>query len=174
MTRVLIVHEENAVRRQLVAVLREGRCAVSEADSLPLAQRAVASGSFDVVVTGKKLPDGDGMAVLWTARQADPSLPVVFVGANATAPAPGDVLKAGAFDMLVPPLQPERIRASVARASERFRLRRENEALRAEMQRHATPVSLDGPSPAMAQLRERVEALARTDAPVLVVGEAGT
>jgi DNA-binding NtrC family response regulator len=174
MTRVLVVHEANAVRRQIVSVLGEGRFAVTEADGLSEARRAVASRAYEVVVTGKRLRDGDGMAVLWTAHETDPSLPVVFVGANAGAPAAGDALEAGAFDTLAPPLQAARIRSTVARAAERYRLRRENEALRFEMRRVAGPSSLVGPSAAMTELRRRVESIAKTDAPVLVFGEAGT
>ena len=174
MTRVLVVCAENAVRRRIVSILGEGRFDVTEAVSVSEARRAVASRAYEVVVTGKKLPDGDGMAVLWTARRADPSLPVVFVGARASAPAAGGALEAGAFDMLTPPLEPERIRSAVARAAERFRLRRENEALRFEVRRLADPSSLVGPSAAMAELRRRLESIARTDAPVLVVGEAGS
>jgi DNA-binding NtrC family response regulator len=174
MTRVLVVHEENAVRRQLVSILGGGRFAVTEADNVSQAQRAVASRDYEVVVTGKKLQDGDGMAVLWSARKSDPSLPVVFVGANASSPAAGDALRAGAFDTLAPPLLPDRIRVTVARAAERFRLRRENEALRSEVRRHSDSSPLVGSSASMTALRQRLESIAPTEVPVLVVGEAGT
>ena len=172
--RVLIVDDELAVRRLLHTILDEGRFDVTEASNVAQAERALAAGEVDVVVTDHQMPDGDGLAVLEAARDADPSIPVVFLTGVATVQLAVDAMKAGAFDLVTKPFQSEQVQAVVARAAERYRLLRENESLRGQVRRLFPGAPLVGPSAPMEDLRRLILRIARTDATVLVVGETGT
>lgn len=130
MTPVLIVHSESAVRRQLASMLNDGRYDVIEAADLAQAQLALATRAIEVVLTGTRPSDGDGLSVLRAVRRANPELPVVVLGNHPSASISTSALRAGAFDFVTAPFHPEPVRAAVARAAETYRLRRENEALR--------------------------------------------
>ena len=134
MIRVLILHSDGAVRRRLASILNEGRCEVIDTDDPAQAELALESRSIEVVVTGTRNSDGDGLDLLRAMRRANPELPVVVLGNHPSASFSASALRAGAFDLVAAPLHPEPVRAAVARAADNYRLRRENEALRLRLE----------------------------------------
>ena len=122
MGRVLIVDDEPAMRRVLRLVLAEDGHEITEADGLGEARRALAKSQFDLILTDQRMTSGDGMAVLAAGRETDPSLPVVFLTAYATVDLAVDAMRAGAFDFISKPFEPQTVLAVVRRALERTEL----------------------------------------------------
>ncbi len=174
MARILIVDDETAMRRILAVLLREDGHETIEAAGARAAAGVLAEAELDLVLTDQKMPDGDGFDVLAAAREADPTLPVVVVTAFASIELAVEAMRRGAFDFITKPFVREVVRATVARASERAGLLRENARLRGEVRRLAPSGEILGGSPAMRRVRETVARAAPTPATVLILGETGT
>src|ERR1700758_3085425 len=174
MGRMLIVHAEPNMRRILASNLRLDQHQIWEAGGVEEAQRSLAANDFDVVITDQKMPDGEGLSVLASAHENDPTLPVIILTAVATIELAVESMRSGAFDFVTKPFQPEVVRATVLRACERTRLVRENILLKDAVVRLEGTSEIYGDSPAMHDVRDRVARVAPTNATVLITGETGT
>ena len=174
MGRILIVDDEPSMRRILASNLRQDQHQIWEASGVEEAQRSLAANDFDAVITDQKMPDGEGLSVLLSAHENDPTLPVILLTAVATIELAVEAMRQGAFDFLTKPFQPEVVRATVRRACERTRLLRENILLKDAVVRLEGTSEIYGDSPAIGEVRERIARVAPTSATVLITGETGT
>jgi DNA-binding NtrC family response regulator len=174
MGRILVVDDEPSMRRILAANLRQDQHEIWEAAGVEEAQRSLAANNFDVVITDQRMPDGDGLTILASVHDNDPTLPVVFLTAVVSIELAVEAMRHGAFDFLTKPLQPEAVRATIRRACERTRLLRENILLKDAVLRLEGTSEIYGDTPAMRELREIVSRVAPTHATVLITGETGT
>ncbi len=174
MAKILIIDDEANMRRILRLILEDAGNEVAEASGVESGRRSIAVDQFDLVITDKKMPDGDGFEILRYCREHEPSLPVVLLTAFATVELAVEAMQAGAFDFISKPFVAEVVTAIVKRATERSRLLRENEALREEVRRYAWSDEIVGAGPAIRSLRETIARVARTNATVLITGETGT
>jgi len=174
MGRILLVDDEPNMRRILASNLRLDHHQIWEAGGVDEAQRSLGTNDFDVVITDQKMPDGEGLSVLASAHENDPTLPVIILTAVATIELAVETMRSGAFDFLTKPFQPEVVRATVQRACERTRLVRENILLKDAVVRLEGTSEIYGDSPAMYDVRERIARVAPTNATVLITGETGT
>ncbi|MBP6002344.1 MAG: sigma-54-dependent Fis family transcriptional regulator [Pyrinomonadaceae bacterium] len=174
MARILIIDDEPNMRRILTLILREGGHTVVEAAGVTSALGLMASDQFDLVISDKKMPDGDGFDVLSYCRENEPSLPVVILTAVATVEVAVEAMQAGAFDFISKPFVPEVVTAVAKRATERTKLLRENVVLREEARRYAFADEILGESTAIIELKEKIAKVAPTNATVLITGETGT
>ncbi|MGC1646721.1 MAG: sigma-54 dependent transcriptional regulator [Candidatus Sulfotelmatobacter sp.] len=174
MGRILIVDNEASMRLILASHLRQDQHELWEASGVQEAQRALTANDFDVVVTDQKMPDGDALAVLASAREVDPAIPVILLTAVATVELAAESTGQGAFDFLTKPFQPELVRATVRRACERTRLLRENILLKDAVVRLEGASEIYGESQAIRDVRDRIARVAPTNAIVLITGETGT
>ena len=174
MAKVLIVDDEPHMRRILSLILQEAAHEVTEAPGVKPALAELASNQFDLVITDKKMPDGDGFELLEFCRENLPAMPVVMLTAFATVELAVEAMQAGAFDFISKPFVAEVVTAVVRRATERARLIRENEALKTEARRFAFAADILGTSEAIVRLKEKIARVAPTSATVLITGETGT
>jgi DNA-binding NtrC family response regulator len=174
MGRILLVDDEPNMRRILASNLRQDQHHIWEAAGVEEARRNLSANDFDVIVTDQKMPDGEGLAVLESAHENDPTLSIVVLTAVATIELAVESMRKGAFDFLTKPFQPEVVRATVNRACERTRLLRENILLKDAVVRLEGTSEIYGDSPAMHEVRERISRVAPTHATVLITGETGT
>jgi DNA-binding NtrC family response regulator len=174
MGKILIVDDEPHLRRILISNLKQDHHEVVEAAGVNDARGALGEHTFDAIITDQKMADGEGLDVLAAAREADPSLSVVFLTAFATIELAVESMRRGAFDFITKPFIPEVLLASATRAMEHTRLVRENTRLRDTVVRLEGSSEIAGPSVAIRQLREQIARVAPTNATVLVTGETGT
>ena len=142
----------------------------SVAEALPAVERA----EFDCIVTDLRMPGIDGIEGLRRFKQKVPEIPVVLVTAFATVETAVEAMKAGAFDYLTKPFDPEELELVVARAVEHAGLRRENAALRSELRGGVDVHGLIGQSQAMKDAVALLRRIAPTEVPILIEGESGT
>lgn len=125
-----------------------------------------------VMITDLQMPGMDGLVLLRKALEKSPSLSAVMLTAHGTIETAVDALKAGAYDFLTKPIEPESLFRVVANGLERSRLLDENRQLRDQLQRHKD--RLIGESPVMQRFKQSIQAVAQTDYTVLILGESGT
>jgi DNA-binding NtrC family response regulator len=129
---------------------------------------------FDLVITDLMMPDVDGMAVLATALERCPGVPVVLMTAYATIGTAVAAMRAGAWDYVAKPFSAQELRVVVERALGHGRLAKENRRLRAELEARGAAPSFVVRSSAMRAVEEMVARVAPTDLTVMITGESGT
>lgn len=172
MSRVLVVDDQANVRRSIAVLLEQDGHAVVEAGSVEEALRHASRDSFDVVATDVRIDTGyEGVALLRDLRARDRDVQVVLVTAFGTIDDAVDAIKAGAYDYLTKPVDPERLCITIRRAAERAELSREVRHLRAQMDERDEIVAV---SREMRHVLDTVAQVAATDSTVLISGESGT
>ncbi|MEE8558023.1 MAG: sigma-54 dependent transcriptional regulator [Myxococcota bacterium] len=168
---ILIVEDEQNMRRVIRALLKREGYQVREA---PDGARALEDGDFeslDVVVTDLKMPHMNGLELLHELRSRDPRLPVVLLTAFGTIGSAVEALKQGALDYLTKPFDPTELLQIVAKGVD---LRR-RQSLQLTVEPDEDPEALlEGSSPAIAEVRRLLECAAPTAVTVLLTGESGT
>lgn len=135
---------------------------------------ALDSASPDVVITDLKMPGADGLQVLDKAQQLKAPPAVIILTAFGTIESAVEALQRGAFTYLTKPVNLTELRVQVAKAMDVQDLRRENLALKREVNRRYGFEELVGETREMHELIERMRAIADTRATVLIEGESGT
>src|SRR5262249_50857261 len=124
----------------------------------------------DVVVTDLAMQEIDGMKVLETLRAQDPSVPVLMLTAHGSERVAVAAMKAGAYDYLPKPFEPDELLLAVKRGIETRELRLQNARLRTEA---ALGRVIVAESPAMKRVLDMVARVAPKDVTVLFTGESG-
>jgi two-component system response regulator PilR (NtrC family) len=172
---VLVVDDEpDLLTLYELALLREGH-EVETADCVTQAWQMLQDKVYRLVITDMRMPDGTGLDLMHRLQQANRPEKVIVVTAYGSAENAVEALKAGAFDYLTKPVDLRQFRAVVASAMGRRAAPGAVATAAAQNQDSAGPLHrLVGRSAAMAQVRELIEKVARSMAPVLVHGESGT
>jgi two-component system, NtrC family, nitrogen regulation response regulator NtrX len=168
---IVIVDDEANIGRSLRLILEGEGYRVSVFDSVAAfsADRNRAAG--DVYLLDLRLPDGSGIDVLRSVRQADDRSVVVMISGHGTVADAVQATKIGAFDFLEKPLGRDRVLLVVKNALEWADLQRENQRFR-ELVGDAP--KMIGSSPAFQHAVQQATQVARSDVTVLLLGESGT
>jgi two-component system response regulator HydG len=171
--RVMIIDDLDSARQMVKRALSRSYDVydfASVAEALPALDRA----PFDCVITDLRMPGIDGLEGLRRFHEKIPALPVIIVTAFATVETAVEAMKAGAFDYLKKPFDPDELEILVGRAVEHMKLRRENEELRSALDGAFSVQGILGRSKAMRDVVSVLERVAPTDVPILIEGESGT
>jgi DNA-binding NtrC family response regulator len=172
MARILIVDDDEALRRTLGDRLRFWNHAVDEAPDVATGLQAARTGAHELVLLDLSLPDGSGLDVLRALREEpDDARDVIVLTAHGSIETAVEAIRAGATDFLLKPADFELLRLVVDRTLERRRLEAVNRAL---ARREAETGDLVSVSPAMAPLLATAAQAARSNATILLTGENGT
>ena len=170
MSRVLVIDDDASLRFTLEAVLSDAGLVVETCDGGPAGLAAFEARGADVVLTDLAMPGMDGMQVLERMRASDPSVPVLMLTAHGSERVAVGAMKAGAFDYIPKPFDPDELVLVVRRAVEMRALRLQNALLRAEA---ALGRVIVAESPAMRRVLDMVARVAPKDVTVLFSGESG-
>lgn len=163
--RVLVVDDEPDIVELLeLALLRMG-LQVESATNVREAQQQLDNKSFDLCLTDMRLPDGEGIEVVRHIAARNLRIPVAVITAHGNMENAIAVLKAGAFDYLSKPVALDQLRALVNAA---LKLPQPTATVREGVR------TLIGHSPAMEKVRDLIERVARSQAPVHINGESGS
>jgi two-component system response regulator PilR (NtrC family) len=135
----------------------------TRAQSVAEAVRLLDAQAFDLCLTDMRLPDGEGLRVVEHITDKGLDVPVAVITAFGSAENAVAALKAGAFDYLAKPVALEQLRALV------------KQALKVP-EKPAAPSSyqLLGESQAIMQVRQMIDRLSKSQAPVFITGESGS
>jgi two-component system response regulator PilR (NtrC family) len=163
--RVLIVDDEPDILELLeLALLRMG-LQVDRAANVREALERLNNQIYELCLTDMRLPDGEGLEVVRhiTAQKMD--VPVAVITAHGNIENAIAVLKAGAFDYLSKPVALDQLRILVKAA---LKLPRSAGTVRTDGR------ALLGSSPAIEKVRNLIDRVARSQAPVYISGESGS
>ncbi|USG64884.1 sigma-54 dependent transcriptional regulator [Brevibacillus ruminantium] len=177
--RVLLVDDEQNVRRALTTALRKVGYETKEASSGAEALALLPDFQPEVMLLDLRMPELDGMETLrrlqkmGLAEERRPS--VVMMTAYGSANDVMEAIKLGAFDYVQKPFDLKRVKEVVAQALRQRENDRENRIKRAagEEDTWDSP-GLVGLSPAMQEVYKMVGRVSMTKATVLIQGESGT
>jgi len=166
---VLIVDDDLAVGKVLSALLEQAGYSATHVDGAKQALERLGSGAFDLVVSDLRMPEMDGIALLRTAREKWPDVPVIMLTAFGSVSTAVDCMKAGAADFLTKPFDRDEILYVVSKVM----------LATSETRAHAPKASIGvgslvGSSPAMEEVYAIVRQAAASNSTVLLLGESGT
>ncbi len=164
--RALVVDDEPDIRELLSITLERMNIDVVTAGDIATATRELRNAAFDLCFTDMRLPDGDGLNLVEWIQTHKPHTPVAVITAHGNVETAVRALKLGAFDFISKPLDLAVLRKLIAAT---LKLGDSSESTIQLPQ-----VKLLGQSVKMEQLRELIERVARSQAPVHIYGESGT
>jgi two-component system response regulator PilR (NtrC family) len=162
---VLIVDDEPDILELLeIALLRMG-LEVKRAANVSEALQQLDKSDIDLCLTDMRMPDGDGLEVVRYISAKNLDIPVAVITAHGNAENAVAALKAGAFDYLSKPVSLDQLRSLVKSA---LKLPQASGMVEAKER------SLLGHSPAIQRVRDLIDRVARSQAPVHISGESGS
>jgi DNA-binding NtrC family response regulator len=168
------VDDEKNMRLSLQTMLKDEGHDARAVESAEAALELLGREEFFMVITDARLGGMSGYEFLARVRNQWPDLPVLMITAYATPKLAVEAIKSGAIDYVAKPFAPEELLHAVARCGERFRLLRENAALRVRAGEAITLDQIVGESEEIREVRKLIRTVARTDARALILGESGT
>ncbi len=163
--KVLVVDDEPDILELLeLALIRMG-LEVGRAGNVREARSQLDNAHYDLCLTDMRMPDGEGLELLHYIAERNLDVPVAVITAHGNTENAVAALKAGAFDYLSKPVALDQLRALVKSA---LKLPQARGAVKAGER------TLLGRSAAMQRVRELIERVARSQAPVHISGESGS
>jgi putative nucleotidyltransferase with HDIG domain len=133
--RILVVDDEETIREIVSSMLGGAHFQTRQAASGVEALSILESGDeFDLMLSDLMMAEMDGIALLERSKERYPDMPVVMVTAVHDIQVALQALRNGAYDYLLKPFEREQLLATVRRALENRRLKRENDAYRTNLE----------------------------------------
>lgn len=175
-TRIVIVDDEGDFARGLARLLgrRYPESEILAVQSGREALRVLSEKPVQLMITDLRMPEMTGMELLTQALGLQPELSMVVLTAYGTIETAVEALRAGAYDFMTKPIEPDQLFRVAEKGLERSRLLEENNRLRQILVRQDAGGELVGEGAAMRQLKQTIAAVAQSEYTVLVRGESGT
>jgi len=170
--KILIADDEPSNRKILAQELTHKGFAVDTARGGKEALARIESAPPDLVILDYMMPEMSGLDVLRELRKKGNDTPVILITAYSSVERAVEVMKAGAYDFITRPFDPDHIELVVRKAIERQTLKREVEVLSEESRDRYHLIV--GESPKMKLAVEMATKAAASNATVLLLGESGT
>src|SRR4030081_2224419 len=173
--RVLVVDDEQSLRKVLAATLQREGYEVQVASDGEEALLALDRDGADVVVTDLVMPKMDGLSLLRKVVVSHPDVPVIVVTAHGRVDSAVEAMKAGAFDFLAKPFDHEDLKAIIAKAARQSDYNQRN-VVPEERQEGAVRryTEIVGRGKQMQELQQVIAKVADAPSTVLIQGESGT
>jgi two-component system, NtrC family, response regulator AtoC len=169
--RILVVEDEDKLRRVIALHLSAEGWEVDEASSAEHALPKAASAAF--ILTDLKLPGLSGIDLLRGLRERNARAPVVLMTAFGTIENAVEAMKEGATDFLLKPFSLDQLSAVLNKAREVQALRDENTRLRDQLDQRYRFDQIIAAAPSMQEALQSALRVAPARSTVLLCGESG-
>src|SRR5579859_6701960 len=173
-TRLLVVDDEQSIRRLCMTIGSSLGYECAEAESAESAVTRIEAEAPDLILTDLKLPNQSGVDLLKQTKAILPHAEIAIMTGHGSIESAVDAMKLGAYDYIEKPFRVEKMRLLLQRMAEKVRLVTDNEFLR---ERVSTEANLDGIIGTSANIQDVLRMVSRlkdTRTPVLITGESGT
>ena len=173
MTNILLIEDEEPIRRVMVKILVEENktYSVTEAINGKEGFEALCKKSFDLVLCDIKMPKMDGIEVLQQARKKSIQVPFIMLTGHGNVDTAVEAMKLGAYDFIPKPPDLNRLLTAVRNALQVKTLVGENKALKRKV---AKKYEMIGESDSLLEIHALIDKVAPTEARILITGENGT
>ena len=158
----LVIDDEPDICELLSLTLQRMDIDTAVAGDVKSAKVQLSGKRFDICLTDMRLPDGDGLELVEWMQEHSSGVPVAVITAHGNVETAVQALKLGAFDFISKPVDLQNLRNIV------------KNALKLDQVQAGETSRLLGESPAMRELGDLVDRVARSQAPVHISGESGT
>ncbi len=173
--RILIVDDDPLALRLVRRLLRPLGFPVVTADSGEEALEVMENTPIGLLLTDLRMSGIGGDELLEIARRRYPTLPVLIMTTHGSVDTAVSLMRKGATDFLTKPIEGPVLQQSIERVLRRAELEDEVATLRQQLaQKSEGDRLLIGESPVFRQMLDRLPLAARSDVPILVLGETGT
>ncbi len=173
MSRILIIEDEDAIRRVLVKIISEENDSyeVFEAADGVIGLDLIKKEDFDLVLCDIKMPKSDGVEVLEKVKALKPEIPFVMISGHGDLETAVNTMRLGAYDYISKPPDLNRLLNTVRNALDRKELVVENKKLKKKISKKYEMI---GECQPISHIKEMIDKVATTDARVLITGPNGT
>lgn len=172
--KILVVDDEEVIRKALVRLLTsEGYSVDAAADAFEAIEK-VKDGGIDLVLTDLKMPEKDGITLIGEIKEISADTVSIVMTGFGTINSAVEAVKAGAYHYITKPFQLDDVLALVARSLEHKVLKAENREYKKQVRSQYNFQNIVGKSDAIQTAFEVVKKVADTDSTVLLLGESGT
>src|SRR5690606_37694478 len=172
--KLLIVDDERHVAEGLQMILSDDGYAAEMATDGEEAWQKVQSGEFGLVLADLKMPGMDGLELFARMREQGIDSEVIIITGAGTVASAVEAMRVGAYDYLTKPLDLARIKALVPKALEKYQVKTANRQLQERIEKLTRFGEMLGESEEMRNIYRMIEAVAPSNASVLITGESGT
>ncbi|MDD5315838.1 MAG: sigma-54 dependent transcriptional regulator [Candidatus Cloacimonetes bacterium] len=169
--KILIIDDEKNIRLSLTGILKDEGYTVISFGNILEGLTAFEDEDPDAVLLDVKLPDGNGIDTLKQIKSLAPQIPVIMISGNSNISDAVKAIKLGAFDFLEKPLSLPKIKITVAKALDFYKLSLQVMRMKADTERGWRMI---GQSPVMQDLNHLINRVAPSNSKILIVGESGT
>jgi nitrogen regulation protein NR(I) len=173
MSQILIIDDDDQLRKSFEKLLSEEGYAVTSAASGEAGLETLQDGMPDLVIADIRLPGISGLETYRAIHQLDPKLPVIIMTAYGTTETAIEATKMGAFDYILKPFEVPEMLAVIKQALEAGRFMRSP----VKMDVKPDDIALEaivGRSKPMQDVYKAIGRVSTADATVLIRGESGT
>lgn len=173
MTKILIIEDEEPIRRVLVKILTEenSEFVLSEAADGKQGIKLINDEEFDLILCDIKMPKMDGLEVLEQAKKSGILTPFIMLTGHGNVETAVHAMKVGAYDFIPKPPDLNRLLISVRNAIASKHLTKENVRLKKKI---AKKYDIIGGASSIKKVLELIDKVAPTQARILITGPNGT
>ena len=173
MTKILIIEDEEPIRRVLVKILGEenDQFVISQAEDGKQGTKMIDEDEFDLILCDIKMPKMDGLEVLEVANKKGVTTPFIMLTGHGNIETAVHAMKIGAYDFIPKPPDLNRLLISIRNAIKSKHLIKENVRLKKKI---AKKYDIIGSAPKIKKVTELIDKVAPTQARILITGPNGT
>jgi len=172
--KILIADDEEPILFGLTELLKEQGYQVSAAHDGKEALDKLTKANFDLLLADLKMPKLDGLQILEAIKKENILTEVIIITGKGSIDTAVEAMKAGAYDYLTKPVEPDRLRTIIPKALEHHQLLVSHKELEQQIRQLTRYEDLIGQSPQMQEVYNLIEAVAYSTANVIITGESGT
>lgn len=171
---VLVIDDDPAVREVLTETLANDGYQVTAVSDGLAGIEVIKEQPIHVVLTDLQMPGIDGLEVIDRISKLNSKVITIVMTGYGTIDYAVRTMKAGAFDFITKPFEPDTVSIILKKAIEVHKLKQENHLLRKAVRDQYRFEHLIGTSAPMREVLDFVEKVADSESTVLIQGESGT
>jgi len=160
---ILVVDDEPDIRQLLSITLSRMGLTAHCAENVEQARDALKKHAFQLCITDLKLPDGSGLDIVKHISVDYPDTPVIVITAHGSMDIAINAMKLGAFDFINKPVDLHNLRQLITNAT----------TSNTPLEKTAID-GIIGISEPIKVLKQKIEQVSRSQAPIFITGESGS